>query len=313
MAAMYQGDFAAGESPEPAPVELPESQTVKSSRLAGIFSALVSIALLVAVAFQFRDMNFREIMAMIPRHPGFWIVFAGYYLAGPFCEWIIYRRLWHIPFTAMGALLRKLVSNELLLGYLGEAQFYAWVRSRQTLAAAPFGAIKDVTILSALTGNIATIIMLILAWPLVSAGIVGVEMKTAFMSLGIVLVTSFAIFLFRRRLFSLPQGQLWFIATVHSVRILATLGLAALMWHLVLPDVAIGMWLVLATLRLLISRLPLLPNKDIMFAGLAVFLMGHDVEITSLLAMMALVLLVTHLVVGTTLALVDLAETGRNK
>lgn len=310
---MYQGEFAAGEAPQPAPIPLPEVQEVKSPRFAGIFSALVSVALLVMVALQFRQMNFHEIVGMIPRHPEFWVVFAGYYLAGPFSEWIIYRRLWGIPLAAIAALLRKLVSNELLLGYLGEAQFYAWVRSRQTLAAAPFGAIKDVTILSALTGNIATLIMLVLAWPLVSAGIVGVEMKTAFLSLGIVLVTSFAIFLFRRRLFSLGRGQLWFITAVHSARILATLGLAALMWHLVLPDVAIGMWLVLATLRLLISRLPLLPNKDVVFAGLAVFLLGHDVEIASLLAMMALVLLVTHLVVGAILALVDLAETGKTK
>ena len=313
MSSMYQGDFAAGEAPQPAPVQLPEVQQVKSPRLAGIFSALVSVALLVMVAFQFRQMNFAEIIGMIPRHPGFWVVFVGYYLAGPVSEWVIYRRLWHIPFSAMAALLRKLVSNELLLGYLGEAQFYAWVRSRQTLAAVPFGAIKDVTILSALTGNIATLIMLAFAWPLVSAGIVGVEMKTAFMSLGIVLVTSFAIFLFRRRLFSLPKGQLWFITGVHAVRILATLGLAALMWHLVLPDVAIGMWLVLATLRMLISRLPLLPNKDVVFAGLAVFLLGHDVEIASLLAMMALVLLVAHLVVGATLALADLVEAGKSK
>lgn len=313
MSAMYEGEFAAGEAPQPAPIPLPEVQEVKSPRFAGIFSALVSVALLVMVALQFRQMNFHEIVAMIPRHPSFWVVFAGYYLAGPFSEWIIYRKLWHIPFGAIAALLRKLVSNELLLGYLGEAQFYAWVRSRQTLAAAPFGAIKDVTILSALTGNVATLIMLVFAWRLISSGVGGVEMKTAFMSLGIVLVTSFAIFLFRRRLFSLPRTQLWFITAVHSARILATLGLAALMWHLVLPDVAIGMWLVLATLRLLISRLPLLPNKDVVFAGLAVFLLGHDVEIASLLAMMALVLLVAHLVVGATLALVDLAETGKTK
>lgn len=46
--------------------------------------------------------------------------------------------------AGIGALLRKLVSNELLLGYLGEAQFYAWARSRTNMTTAPFGAIKDI-------------------------------------------------------------------------------------------------------------------------------------------------------------------------
>jgi hypothetical protein len=47
-------------------------------------------------------------------------------MVGPVSEWVIYRHLWRIPFSGLGALLRKLVSNELLLGYLGEVQFYAW-------------------------------------------------------------------------------------------------------------------------------------------------------------------------------------------
>ena len=51
-----------------------------------------------------------------------------------------YRKLWGLPFSGIAALLRKMVSNELLLGYLGEVQFYAWARSRLNMATAPFGA-----------------------------------------------------------------------------------------------------------------------------------------------------------------------------
>jgi hypothetical protein len=36
---------------------------------------------------------------------------------------VIYRRLWHIPASGIAALLRKQVSNELLMSYLGEVQF----------------------------------------------------------------------------------------------------------------------------------------------------------------------------------------------
>ena len=214
---------------------LPEAVAPGSSRerIAGLFSASVSLALLVVVGLQFRHMDRAAIIALVPRTPGFWIAFAAYYLFAPLSEWWIYRVLWRIPVAGIGALLRKLVSNELLLGYLGEVQFYAWARSRLTMTATPFGAIKDVTILSALTGNIATLLMMVLAWPLISSGEMGLELRTTFESLGVVLVTSFVILLFRQMLFTLPRRQLWFITAVHGARIVAILALSATMWMLV--------------------------------------------------------------------------------
>lgn len=293
-------DPAAINDPSP-PSLLPLIPADASNRnsWAGWLSAAISLTLLIVVAFQFRSMNFAELKLMIPRKPDFWLLFAVYYLVGPASELLIYRRLWGIPlFTGMAALLRKLVSNEIVLGYLGEAQFYGWARSRLKMEAAPFGAIKDVTILSALAGNVTTLVMLVVTWPLVSSGQIGMEMKGTFLSLGVILVTSFAILVFRRRLFTLPKLELIYITIVHVLRILAVLGCSALMWHLVLPDVPVDLWIVLATLRMLLSRLPLLPNKDLVFAGLTVFLLGHEVQVAGLMALMAAMLLVTHLCVG---------------
>jgi hypothetical protein len=272
-----------------------------------LLSAVISLAMLVAVAVEVRHLDLAQIIHMIPHSALFWVVFGANYLIQPFSEWLIYRRLWDLPVSGIGALLRKMVSNELLLGYLGEVQFYAWARSKMNMVAAPFGAIKDMTILSALTGNIATLIMLAGAWRWVQDGVLGHDTTTIFSSLGVVLVTSFVILLFRQKLFTLPRSELYIITAVHLLRIVAYVGLTALTWHLVLPDQSYGVWLVLATLRMLISRLPLLPNKDVVFAGLAVLLLGHEAEISSLMAMIAALLLVTHLVVGTVFAIVDLA------
>jgi hypothetical protein len=41
-----------------------------------------------------------------------------------------------------------------------------------------------------------------------------------------------------------------------------------------------------------------MPNKDLVFAGLAVFLIGHDLEIGVLMTFMASLILATHLVLG---------------
>lgn len=310
-------DSAASEPAAPAePIHLPLTPADESTRTrwAGWFSVLVSLALLVAVGLELRKLHLSEIVAMVPSHPGFWLFFAIYYLALPVSEWLIYRRLWPIPFVSgIAALLRKLVSNELLLGYLGEAQFYGWARSHLKMEAAPFGAIKDVTILSALTGNVMTLVMLVFTWPLVSSGQIGMEMKGTFMSLGVILVTSFLILLFRQRLFTLPKRELWFISVVHVLRILVVLACSAVMWHLVLPDVSADLWIVLATLRMLLSRLPLLPNKDVVFAGLAVFLLGHDIEVGNLMTMMAALLLVAHLAVGAIVGVIGLVDSRSSK
>ena len=283
----------------------------RRNRLATYASAVISLALLVAVAVQFRDLDFARVRGLIPAAPLFWLAFAVYYLAGPVSEWAVYRRLWAMPLAGIGALLRKLVANELLLGYLGEAQFYAWARARSRLSAAPFGAIKDMTILSALVGNGATLVMLAFAWPYVSAGQLGMQGSTAFASLGVVLGTSLGILLLRRQLFSLPRRQLWFIAAVHLARIAVILIASAVMWHAVLPAVAITLWLVLATLRMLISRLPLLPNKDVVFAGITVLLLGGQADVAALMALMAVLLLAAHLLVGTVFGLTGLFDTEK--
>lgn len=307
---MYKDSFASGELAADLGVTLQSADSVKRSRLAGLLGTLISLALLVVVAVQLRGVEPRDVFGMIPARPLFWAVFAAWYLSGPASEWLIYRRLWGIPPAGIGALMRKMVSSELLLGYLGEVQFYGWVRGRLNLAAAPFGAIKDVTILSALTGNIVTLAMLACAWPLVFSGELALGMQSTFLSLGVVLVSSFLILLFRNKLFSLPRADLRFITLVHLARIAAQVGLGALLWHLVLPAVSIELWLVLSTLRMLISRLPLVPNKDVVFAGLAAFLLAGHFEIASLLAMTGGFVLFAHLCVGASFGLAHLVETA---
>lgn len=286
----------------------PRADMGRSSYRASIISLVISVAMLVAVAMQFHGMNAARIFAMIPRNLLFWLVFAAYYLAGPASEWVIYRRLWGIPISGMLPLLRKLVTNELLLGYLGEVQFYGWARQRGEFSAAPFGAIKDVTILSALVGNGITLVMLLVAWPMLGSTEIGPQLHSAFLALSVVLITSGILLFFRKRLFSLPVAMLREITAIHIIRTLGILGISALLWHLVIPSVPLSWWLILATLRMLVSRLPLIPNKDIFFAGMAVFLLGHDVQIAELLTMMAGIILVAHLAVGAVVGAHELLE-----
>jgi hypothetical protein len=275
---------------------------------AHLLSSILSLLVIAAVIYEIRGVHLHSIFSLIPTLPEFWAVFAISYLIQPISEWLIFKRLWNVGPAAFGALVRKLIYNELLLGYLGEVFFYAWARRRLTLEAAPFGAVKDVTILSAVAGNIITLLMLAIAWPLTSATELGLQTRPVVLSLTVVLITSLALLLWRRQIFSLPRTDLRFIFVMHIARIVVATALSALLWHLVLPQIPLVWWLLLATIRLLISRLPFVPNKDVVFAGLAVFMLGHDVEIASLLTLMAGLILLTHLMVGTTFAVSDLVR-----
>ena len=276
---------------------------------------LVSLAIVVAAANHFRGSDFHRIAALVPRTPAFWLVFALAYFAQPIMDFVIFRRLWGIPAAGFPALVRKYISNEVLLGYSGELYFYTWARRRATVeggpvgairTGAPFGAIKDVTILSALVGNAVTLAVFIFAYPALGRLDLGLSGRTLLTSIAVLLGSSLVVMVLRGRVFSLPRAELAFVAAMQLVRVVGATALLAVMWSLVLPAVPFVDWLMLTSLRLLISRLPLVPNKDVVFAGVAVLIVGASSGIAPLMAMMAGLLIVAHVLVGGVLVASDL-------
>ena len=272
----------------------------------------ISLLILGTVFVELRTIDYAGLIRLLPTTPAFWTIFVCTYLLSPVSEWIIFRRIWSLPINGFPPLVRKFVSNEILLGYLGEIYFYAWARRHAKIVSAPFGAIKDVTILSAVVGNIFTLGLVVVATPFFGALHAGLSNHTIAASAYFIVVSSLGILLFRRRLFTLPAPELWFVAAVHGVRVLASALLAAVMWHLLLPSIALSWWLLLGTLRQLLSRLPLLPNKDLVFAGIAAFLIGPAEQITAAMTLMATLILATHLIIGTALGAAGLVGTGES-
>ncbi|CAN5246849.1 hypothetical protein BH10PSE12_BH10PSE12_04440 [soil metagenome] len=262
------------------------------------FGPVISLAILAAVFVQLGSVDFSALLTLVPRTPLFWSVFALTYSLTPLFDWLIFNRLWAIPTGGLAALFRKRLSNELLLGYLGDVYFYAWARGHVRMPGSPFGAVKDSAILSGVMGSVVTLAMLALTFPLLSSLRLAIDGRTLGISLIILVVTSLVPMILGRRIFSLPAPERRMVATVHFTRIVANLLLYAWLWHLMLPDVALSWWVMLSTVRLVLSRLPLVPNKDVLFAGVATFLVGREGEIAEILALLASLLLAAHLLVG---------------
>ncbi len=259
---------------------------------------LVTIAMIVSLGYELLGSGLAGLHRTVPTNPWFYLCFTALYFTFPVGDVLIFRYLWRIPWLGgFIALNKKRIANDVVLGYSGEAYFYAWARARSHMIAAPFGAVKDVGILSGIAGNCATILLCAIALPLGYQLIPPHILKAVAWSGGVTLFISVAIVAFSKRVFSLPRRQLWAIFAIHVTRIAIGSVLLALCWHFAMPEVSVGMWLFLSAGRLLVSRLPFLPNKDLLFANFAIIIIGQDQALSEMIAFTAAFTLLVHVVV----------------
>lgn len=263
-----------------------------------LLAALLTAAMLVGLARELFGSGLAGLERAVPVSPLFYGCFALLYVCTPVGDLLIYRYLWRIPWGGgFVALNKKRVTNDVVLGYTGDVYFYAWARARAKMIAAPFGAVKDVTLLSGIVGNLATIVLCAVALPLGYQLIPPPYLRAVLISAGIVLVFSVGVLALSKRIFSLPARQLTVVFAIHGVRILASSLLLALCWHYAMPSVSVGMWLFLSAGRLLVSRLPLVPNKELTFAAVAILFIGQDQALSEMIAFTAALTLLVHAVV----------------
>ncbi len=261
----------------------------------GIVLTLAMVAGLTRAIVSAGDgLGINGIRRALPGNPLFYITFALVYVALPLGDFIIFRRLWYIPADGLVALFKKRIANEIVIGYSGEAYFYAWAKAHARKVAAPFGAVKDVSILSAMAGNAVTLSLVLIALPFAQSVLKPADFRLLGWSVAILVAISLPFLIFARRVFTLPRSQLWWITGVHGVRLIAGAILLALAWHFAMPDIAIGVWLMLSAARMLVSRLPLVPNKDLLFANFAITLIGNGEGLSALLAVTAALMLLIH-------------------
>lgn len=263
-------------------------------RWPALLGAGMSVLMVAGVARELLGDGLAGLTRSVPTSPLFYLFFAGLYLSLPVADFLIFRHLWDIPPSGLAATLKKRVANDVLLSYSGEAYFYGWARRRAGTVAAPFGAVKDVSILSAMAGNAATLALTAAAVALGRASSLPGLSGAVGWSAGLVIAMSLPFLLFRRRVFSLPGRELRWIFRAHLLRIVAGSALIGLAWAAAMPDVPVATWLLLAAGRLLVSRLPLVPNKDLLFANLAVAAIGPGHALSDLVAFTGALFLLTH-------------------
>lgn len=280
----------------------------------------ISVILLLVLSHAMAEVGWRQIWDALPAAPLFYLLFAASYVCTPIFDWIIYRGWWRIGWRGIAVFVRKRVMNEALLSYSGETWLLIWAHRwlgldfdphapRQPLLGRnggaadprqrPFAAIKDVAITSGLAGNLLTLLMLVLTLTMGSGMIIAdaLDQKTLNIlasSFLLLILLNLGIVLLRGRVMSLSAQENLRLLRLHLARVSLTQGLLVLSWIVALPAIGMQTWVLLGAMRMIISRMPL-PNKELLFAALAVQLTGdQSVAVAALMALQGAMHLFCH-------------------
>ncbi len=280
-----------------------EGATALSPNAKRALSLGLSAAILAYLANAVAAIGWREVVDVLPANPLFYVLVAMSYMATPVTEYIIFRRWWPLTPRALAVFSKKRVLNEAIFGYSGDAYLFVWAKKAlgaREVGAGPLAAVKDVAITSALAGNVATLLMLGLALsmgggPAVEQAFTGPAMRSVGFGFAFVISVSLAILLFSRKVMSLSARENSVIFLLHCARLLIGSALLLLAWIIALPEVAVGTWIVLGALRMVVTRLPFVPNKELLFAAIGVTLTGAAApQVAALMAAAGALHLVSH-------------------
>lgn len=262
-------------------------------------SALLSLLLLAAIGWEITHVDFSQVYARLPVAPVFWLAFALYFWGSPAIEYYILRLLWNAPFSGFWAVLRKMVYNELVLSYLGDAYFFAWLKRTLPHVTTPFAVVKDMAIISAFMGSLMTMIAILIVWPFFPAVDRTGLGSSVLLCLALALASGGAIAVFRKALLSLSRREILWIGGLFGARIIGQSACAVVMWWSLLPEVPVTTWILLSAVRMVSARLPLVPSKDLAFAALTVAMVGpHDAIAPVIVMITSLILLGNILLAG---------------
>lgn len=302
------------------------------------FNALLSIIILLLLARAIARVGWEQVIDVVPLSFLFWAFFLGSYFLPPVTEWYIYRRWWKFGWPAFAVFLRMRVMNDALFSYSGHSYLLLWATKHLGIAfdpkappprilgrgdgpgvdpaQSPFAAVKDMAITSGIAGIFATLLLLLLALPMDGANVISAALDPRTIqiligSFAALLVLNIGILIFRGNVMSLPVRENLFAFRWHLFRVLITQALLVASWAVALPGIAFETWFLLGALRMVIMRMPV-PNKEILFAAIAVSLTGDaSMEIAALMAAQGALQLILHLVSWGGAAAIDAAAGKR--
>lgn len=237
----------------------------------------VSIATVVLLVSSLRRVDWSAFRQALPTGPGFYLLFLVWYLWLPASDAAAYRLVWPLPLIrSLRAFVVKRIYNRELLQYSGEVYFYHWARKRLPAMepAALLRMVRDQNIIQSVASTAVAVVLgggfAVLALPdVVRAATSGRgPWFVAGVAGGAVLVGG--LLFVARGWSSLPAALARRLLGWHAVRFAADQGLQIVLWHLAAPAVAWSAWFAFGAVSLVIARVPLITNRELVFASVGI-------------------------------------------
>lgn len=236
------------------------------------------LLLLLLVGYGLSHVGWDKIYQSRPASLSFYIVALVPFFIQPLADLFIYRNLLGVGRALpLWIFLRKRCMNSIMLDYSGELYFFLWARKNLKIKDATLlHAVKDSSVLSASAGLIVLWLMVIV---LLVAGVVKIPVVSrgtwwVVAAGSLPLVFAAALFLGHKKLTQTSRQDMVVTFAMHFGRAVTVMGLEYLTWLLSATLPSSGDCLKFVALRLLVTRLPLIPNKEIVFIGVGVAAAG---------------------------------------
>lgn len=243
--------------------------------LKGLRWGLIGCIILYLV-HQLTLMGWGRVWESLPQTPYFYLTILAMYALLPVSEVLIYGRIWGLrPSESFPLMMRKRVLNADVVGYSGEVFLLAHARRKVDRPVRRIASeIKDNLILSSAASILVAVLVLSV---LLGSGYVALselmgDATPGYVVLGgtILVLVGGLVVQFRDAIFALDTRTLGVLMGVHFGRFLLSSILQVVQWWVVLPDAPFSAWATLLIVFIVTNRIPFLPSRDLVFAGVGI-------------------------------------------
>lgn len=220
--------------------------------------------------------GWKEIVASLPTQPLFYLIFLVMYFALPISEYFIYKVVWSNSVrNALPTFIIKKIYNNSLIGYSGDIYLALWAsKSLKISKKKALHVVKDNAILSTVGSSLFAILILVIF-------LVSGNKPTAFINVdnlgygiyAVIIILILAILMprsIRKKVFQLGFKTSITIIGIHFLRLLFLGIIQIIQWEIVLAEIELSTWITFAALQIITTRIPLLPNRDLIFMALGI-------------------------------------------